>query len=348
MRSNLVILAGSVALAFATSASAGNHNGWYLGLEGGGNWVSDNDATLRTSLPTSGPARIDFDTGWAGIATAGYAFQNNWRLEGEFGYRHNDVNTINGASNGGELNTSSLMGNLLYDFPVSDRMTLSLGAGAGALHAEFDDGVLDQDEDIVFAYQGIAGVNYALSSRMDLTLNYRYLRTNTAEFQGQHVGHTDFYEADNFQNQTVTIGLRYDLYPDAVREAPMPAPMAEAPPPPPLAAPSAPRQFLVFFGFNKTVLTVEAQRVVADAAAAAKQYGSASLVVVGHADTVGSKQYNQQLSERRAATVRSALIGQGIETSKITASGHGETELLVQTDDNVKEPQNRRTSIELQ
>jgi len=95
-------------------------------------------------------------------------------------------------------------------------------------------------------------------------------------------------------------------------------------------------------------VTVEAQGVVADAAAAAKQYGSATIVVVGHADTSGSKQYNQQLSERRANTVRTSLTGEGIDASKIAASGHGETELLVQTGDNVKKPQNRRASIELQ
>jgi len=42
------------------------------------------------------------------------------------------------------------------------------------------------------------------------------------------------------------------------------------------------------------------------------------------------------------------LSTQGIDPSKITASGKGETELLVQTGDNVKEPQNRRASIDLQ
>jgi outer membrane protein OmpA-like peptidoglycan-associated protein len=351
MRAKLLIVAGTVALGIVAPANAGHSKGWYVGVEGGANWVSDNDATFSTSLGALGPASVEFDTGWAGIATAGYAFENNWRLEGELGYRHNDIDAINGLPNtaGGELNSSSLMMNALYDIPVTDRMTLSLGAGAGAVHAEFDDGVIDQDEDTSFAYQGIAGISYAVSPRMDLTMNYRYLRSDAAEFQGRHLGHTDFYDTEDVQNHTLTVGLRYDLYPDQERVVAVMPPMAEASPPPPLSpAPAAPKQFLVFFGFNKSNLTVEAQGVVADAAAAAKQFGSANIIVVGHADTVGSPQYNQRLSERRSNTVRKELVGQGIESNKIAASGQGETELLVQTGDNVKEPQNRRASIDLQ
>lgn len=349
MRTKHYLLAGSVAFALIGHANADQNTGWYLGVEGGGNWTSDTDATFSTTLPTSGPAQIEFDAGWAALATAGYAFPSHWRLEAEMGYRHNDVKSITGAVNTtrGELNTTSLMGNLLYDIPVSERMTVSLGAGAGGVHTEFDDGTLDQDEDVAFAYQGIGGINYAISSGTDLTLNYRYLRTAAAEYHGQHLAHTDFYDVDNVDHQTVTLGLRFDLHPDTVRETSMP--LVEAPPPQPIAAaPPAPRQFLVFFGFNKSNLTAEAQGVVANAAAAAKQYGSASISVVGHADTVGSNQYNQHLSETRASVVRNALIDQGIDTTKITASGHGETELLVQTADNVKEPQNRRASINVE
>jgi OmpA-OmpF porin, OOP family len=350
MRSKLLLAASTLALACAGHAAAQPANGWYMGLEGGGNWVSENDTTFSTSLPTSGPAPIEFDTGWTGIATAGYAFPGNWRVEAEAGYRHNDVDTINGIANGagGELNTTSLMGNVLYDIPLTERMTVSLGAGAGAVHTEFDDGVIDQDEDTAFAYQGIAGVSYALSPRTDLTMNYRYLRSDALEFQGRHVGHTDFYDTDDVQNHTVTVGLKFDLYPDQERVVASTTPMVDAGPPPPPQAQTAAKQFLVFFGFNRSDLTVEAQGVVADAAAAAKQFGSARILVVAHADTVGSQPYNQRLSERRSSTVRNALVGQGIDANKIEASGRGETELLVQTADNVKEPQNRRANIELQ
>jgi outer membrane protein OmpA-like peptidoglycan-associated protein len=348
MRFKSLLLGSGVALLCAMPANAGHFHGWYIGLEGGANWVSDNDAAFGTFQPPPGPVSIDFDTGWTVLATAGYGFQSNWRVEAELGYRSNDIDAVTGATTrtGGELTATTLMANVLYDWPLSDRWTVSVGAGAGAAHNQFDDGVIDQDGDYNFAYQGIAGISYALSPRMDLTLNYRFTKTDDADFHGPHLAHTDFYDTDGFENQALTIGLRYDLSPD---EAPVAA--APPPPPPPVAAPAAPpapRQFLVFFGFNKSNLTAEAQKVISEAAQAAKETGSATVVVVGHADTVGSQQYNQKLSERRANNVREALVAQGIEAGKITATGKGETELLVQTGDGVKEPQNRRASVDLQ
>lgn len=347
MRVRSFVIGGTVALACALPASAGNFNGWYIGLEGGANWNSDNDAAFATVPPLYTPATIGYDTGWAALATMGYAFENSgWRVEGEFGYRHNDIDSIAGLPAAGELTSMTLMANVLYDFKLMDRLTLSVGAGAGAQHSTFDDGVIDQDEDYNFAYQGIAGLSYAVSPRLDLTLNYRYLRTDESSYHGAHLAHTDYYALDDGEKQTLTIGLRYDLYPDSTPV--VDAPVATPPPAPP-AEPeaAAPRQFLVFFGFDKSNLTSEAERVVTDAAAAAKQFGSATILVVGHADTSGSPDYNQRLSERRAATVRSALVAQGIESGKITATGRGETELLVQTGDGVKEPQNRRATIDL-
>ena len=348
MRVKSMLLGSVVFLSAAVPASAGHFKGWYVGLEGGANAVADNDAAFATAPPLWGPANIGYDTGWAGLATAGYAFQNDWRLEGEFGYRHNDVDAITGtvARTGGELTSMTLMANVLYDWHLTDRMTFSLGAGAGAIHEQFDDGTIDQDEDYNFAYQGIAGVAYALTPGTDLTLNYRYLRSDGAEYHGAHLAHTDFYDTDYGQQHTLTVGLRFDLSPDA---EPMAQPMTPMAPPPPVAeAPPPPRQFLVFFGFDKSNLTVEAEGVVADAAAAAKQFGSAIIAVVGHADTSGSPSYNLALSQRRANAVRGALNANGIDSAKITTTGRGETELMVQTADNVKEPQNRRATIDLQ
>jgi outer membrane protein OmpA-like peptidoglycan-associated protein len=63
---------------------------------------------------------------------------------------------------------------------------------------------------------------------------------------------------------------------------------------------------------------------------------------------MGSNSYNQELSLKRANVVRDALRALGIAGDTISASGKGETELLVQTGDGVKEPQNRRATINLQ
>ena len=53
--------------------------------------------------------------------------------------------------------------------------------------------------------------------------------------------------------------------------------------------------------------------------------------IQGHTDAVGTQDYNQALSERRAASVVNYLTGQGIARSRLTSIGYGETRLVVQT-----------------
>ena len=49
-------------------------------------------------------------------------------------------------------------------------------------------------------------------------------------------------------------------------------------------------------------------------------YANTEVVIEGHTDSAGTEDYNQGLSERRANAVRDALIAEGIEGSRITAS----------------------------
>ena len=76
--------------------------------------------------------------------------------------------------------------------------------------------------------------------------------------------------------------------------------------------------------------------------------GVTRIAVTGHTDTSGAPAYNMALSLRRANAVKDALVREGIPASVIAVTGRGETQLLVQTGDNVKEPQNRRVEIVLQ
>jgi OmpA-OmpF porin, OOP family len=114
--------------------------------------------------------------------------------------------------------------------------------------------------------------------------------------------------------------------------------------PPPAAAPPM-REFTAYFDFNSSKLKPEARSVVQQAAAAAKQGQVTHIDVTGHTDTVGSAQFNQALSERRADAVRKELIADGVSADQITAKGVGKTELAVPTADGVKEARNRRAVI---
>lgn len=110
----------------------------------------------------------------------------------------------------------------------------------------------------------------------------------------------------------------------------------------------SPAGYMVFFEFDESYLTPEGRRVVEAAAQSARQDGYARITVTGHTDTVGSAEYNQALSERRAESVRAALVELGIPADQITTRGLGQTQPLVPTGDGVREAQNRRAEIEIQ
>jgi outer membrane protein OmpA-like peptidoglycan-associated protein len=119
-----------------------------------------------------------------------------------------------------------------------------------------------------------------------------------------------------------------------------------APPPQP-AMPPPVKNFIVFFDFNRSDLTGEAQSIVAEAIKAAKTQGAAHITVTGHTDTVGSDRYNEALAMRRASAVKDALVAGGIDAAGISTDGRGFHDLLVQTGPGVREPRNRRAVIDL-
>jgi OmpA-OmpF porin, OOP family len=108
---------------------------------------------------------------------------------------------------------------------------------------------------------------------------------------------------------------------------------------------AGPGSYLVFFDFDSSKVTAEGSDVVATAASNAKSENASAIIAVGHTDTVGSAEYNMGLSQRRADSVASALVKNGIPAGAITTEARGETDPLVPTGDGVAEPQNRRVEI---
>ena len=113
-----------------------------------------------------------------------------------------------------------------------------------------------------------------------------------------------------------------------------PAVKPAPPPPAPVAKPEPPKKPSVItvtstelFEFNKAVLTNDAKaRLDNEVVSRARDFQSVALVHVdGHADRLGSPQYNQKLSEKRADAVRAYLVSKGFDASKIETLGSGKT-----------------------
>jgi OOP family OmpA-OmpF porin len=122
-----------------------------------------------------------------------------------------------------------------------------------------------------------------------------------------------------------------------VEVVPAPAPTAQAP---------AQRPFLVFFDWDKSVLTADARQVL-DQVISRERNSTQAIHLIGHADKSGPDNYNVRLSQRRADSVKAYLTSRGIAANRITTEARGERDPLVQTADGVREPQNRRVAINL-
>lgn len=111
------------------------------------------------------------------------------------------------------------------------------------------------------------------------------------------------------------------------------------------ALPLAQVRFQLYFQQATDQLVPESAAMLADVVRAIRERRSTDVSVVGHTDTTGDSKLNYELGLRRARAVVELLQQSGAEASVLNAASHGESDLLVQTGDNVAEPKNRRVEI---
>jgi OOP family OmpA-OmpF porin len=125
-----------------------------------------------------------------------------------------------------------------------------------------------------------------------------------------------------------------DLVPKPVPPPPPPAAAPPPPPPPPPAPPPPPQVQKItlaskaLFDFDKAILKPEGKAAI-DSEIISKLSSVQKLelvLVTGHTDRIGSQQYNQKLSERRADAVRDYLVSRGVPRDRIETLGMGKTQ----------------------
>jgi len=360
----IIGLALAAGLALPLAAEAQPRQGVYIGMGGGVNFHEDADID-GTRLT----GEAEFDVGFALQGVVGFAF-NGPRLEGELSYRQNDTDSSAATNLGGtainttpdgDITTLAGMVNLYYDIGTGTIVTPYLGAGIGGAYAEHD----DIGDEVVFAYQGIAGLSVNLGDNIDGFADYRYFATT--QIEGGDIGRAA--DIEN-ANHTLMVGLRYYFAPPAAMSPPQASytPPPPAPPPPPIVRPAAPprpvfqapprpapvvaqpapaamRNYMVFFDFDSVCIRSDAASTIREAADAARGGSVSRIEVTGHADRAGSSRYNKALARRRAEAVRRQLVANGVPSSDIVVASRGERQNLTQTRDGVREQQNRRVEI---
>ncbi|MDO8341805.1 MAG: outer membrane beta-barrel protein [Cellvibrio sp.] len=348
---------GLMALAAATtSVVKADDAGWYMGGNIGQSTADIDNDRITENLLDGGFSEImidndDRDTGYK--LFGGYQFNRNFALEGgyfdlgEFSY---SATTMPMGTLDGNMKLRGINLDLVGFIPFSEKF--SAFGRVGVNYAEAKDrfsgtgavNVLSPraDERDTNLKLG-AGVQYAFTDALAMRVETERYRINDA------VGNKGDIDM-------VSVGLVYRFgaksAPVAVVQQPKPAPAPVAPPPP---APRTEKYTLSaneLFTFDSSAVR-QPQAKLDEIATALKGDGSPDeIVIVGYTDRLGSDDYNQKLSERRAIAVKNYLMNKGIESNRLRAEGRGEADPVVMCDEQNKAAlisclsPNRRVEIE--
>ncbi len=101
------------------------------------------------------------------------------------------------------------------------------------------------------------------------------------------------------------------------------------------------------FAVNSSTLLPGAQSELQRVATVIRQYPETNIQIAGHTDSTGSEDTNRRLSEQRAESVKTALIGMGVNPSRLTTLGYGESRPVASNNTEGGRQQNRRVEVRI-
>jgi opacity protein-like surface antigen len=182
---------------------------FYAGLHGGGNFLQD------INIDGSGiDGKATTEPGFAVGGVLGYRIGVNDSLsvdtEGEFSYRYNDADKFSAAgfsdNSGGYVQSFIWMANAWLNWEIGDSGFVPyVGGGFGGVHIDIKEAAVggvrfDNDSDFVIGGQLGGGLAYQFGEHVAVSLDYRYLLTEDANFQGLDV---------EYQSHSVMAGIKY-------------------------------------------------------------------------------------------------------------------------------------------
>lgn len=103
----------------------------------------------------------------------------------------------------------------------------------------------------------------------------------------------------------------------------------------------------ITFGVDRSEVRPEFYSTLESVAVVLKEFSKTNIRIAGHTDSTGSSEYNQTLSERRAASVGQLLISYGIVSGRVWTTGYGERYPIADNGTEYGRQQNRRVELEL-
>lgn len=101
----------------------------------------------------------------------------------------------------------------------------------------------------------------------------------------------------------------------------------------------------ILFDVNKSDLRPTAQENISKLAEVLNKYPDTNILIEGHTDSDGTEEYNQKLSERRAASVSYFLAQQSVTSSRVTTMGYGELQPVADNSNPEGKQANRRVEV---
>lgn len=262
-------------------------------------------------------------------------------IEGEGGYSPQE------NERGERFGLFDARGHVVVQLP--GRVTPFLLAGGGLLGAEGESGS-DVDEALHWG----AGVKFYPTPWLNLRVDGRHVISSRL---GPDTGNTNHFE--------LTAGVSIVVF----REPEAPANLASNPPQPEVAVapegstgPSEANPAVlepvvmertlfvetmdpVEFPFDSIQVSRSFIPILREVVAVMKNRPELDVIIVGHADEIGTKDYNQRLSERRAGAVAAFLVGEGLESQRIRVRGEGERLPVAPNKTPEGRARNRRTEV---
>ena len=326
MKKTTLALAIAVASLTATAANAAyEDNTFYTGAKLGWSELYKLDAKKvrafdDVSIKTSNRSNI------AGGAFLGFqsnpylAFELGYDWLGSAKYKRTDLNDRSKAGNSKvSAQGVSLTGKLSYPLSfISDDLDIYGRAGGMVTIAKWKNG-----GDVRTKSKLGNGTKTDLSPVYALGLDYRFDENFSTRLEYQYVQHIHTKTDASPDAGTVSLGITYRLGSPAVAA--------------PVEIKTEVNRYVlnedVLFAYAKADLKAEGRQALDNLLATLVKINpsESAIVVIGHTDRIGSDNYNQKLSERRAHTVLNYLVQKGVPAEIITSRGMGKSQPVTGT-----------------